>query len=210
MKESQTKGDRMLDERMTRSADNIMSDQSDKEYYKESSFAERARRQREIYQESAAQFNGLSAPARSTSARPQTSPEQPIEQDSAMAEAVASEEETEQEEDSVMQVPKSQEAPQSSTEEDKENFNEPLDAAAAASAHERLSQVLGYQPVETPSREHFDVENSDAIGHQRALASQSNGQINGMVRYSQVMVKHSQPSVVEGLSTSSPSSAASV
>ncbi|KAJ5425171.1 hypothetical protein N7465_000241 [Penicillium sp. CMV-2018d] len=156
-------------------------------------FVERARRQREIDQESAAQFNGLSAPARSTSARPQTSPEQPIEQDSAMGEAVASEEETEQEEDSVMQVPKSQEAPQSSTEEDKENFNEPLDAAAAASAHERLSQVLGYQPVESPSREHFDVENSDAIGHQGALASRSNGQMNGMVHSSHVMVKDSQP-----------------
>ncbi|KAK9859077.1 hypothetical protein MYU51_016061 [Penicillium brevicompactum] len=194
MKESQTKRDRMLDERMTRSADNIMSDQSDKEFYKESSFVERARRQREFDLESAAQFHGLSAPARSTSARPQTSPEQPIEKDQVMAEAVASEEETEQEEDSVMQVPKSQEGPQSSTEEDKENFNEPLDAAAAASAHERLSQVLGYQQVESPSREHFDVENSDAIDHQGALASLSNGQVNGMVRSSQVMVKDSQPS----------------
>ncbi|CAI7576504.1 unnamed protein product [Penicillium bialowiezense] len=194
MKESQTKRDRTLDDRMTRSADNIMSDQSDKEFYKDSSFVERARRQREIEQENAAQFNGLSAPARSTSVRLQTSPEQPIEHDQVMTEAVASEEETEQEDNSVMQVPKSQEGPQSSTEEDKENFDGPLDAAAAASAHERLSQVLGYQSVESPPRENFDVENSDAFDHQGAPLSHSQGHPNSTVRSSQVMVKDSQPS----------------
>ncbi|KAJ6186072.1 hypothetical protein N7519_007373 [Penicillium mononematosum] len=164
-------------ERLTRSAGNIQSDQSDKEFYKESSFVERARRQREIDEEAAAQFAGLSAPARSTSnlsARLRTSPKQlGGRQDQEMIEAVASEEETEQEED--MQVPRSQELPQSSAEEDKENYDgPPLDAAAAASAHDRLSQ--------------------NGIGHGDSFGSHNGGQPNGAMRSSQAMVKDSQPS----------------
>ncbi|KAJ5417283.1 uncharacterized protein N7487_000833 [Penicillium crustosum] len=201
MKESQTKRDRTLGERLTRSADNIQSDQSDKEFYKESSFIERARRQREIDEEAAAQFAGLSAPARSTlnlSARLQTSPEQPDEQeeDHEMIVAVASEEETEQEED--MQVPRSQELPQSSAEEDKENYDgpplDPAAAAAAASAHNRLSQVLGFEPIPSPSRVRVDEELEDVVALGGSLGSHNGGQPNGAMRSSQAMVKDSQPS----------------
>jgi len=194
MKESQTKRDRTLGERLTRSADNLHSDQSDKEFYKESSYVERARRQREIDEETAAQFNGLSAPARSTSAKPQTSHEQPIELDQVMTEAVASEEETEQEEDVVVQVPRSQEAPQSSMEEDKENYDGPLDAIPASSAHDRLSQVLGFQQIASPSRESLNGEIDDGMSRRDCLASHISEQPNGMVRSSQFMVKDSQPS----------------
>ncbi|KAJ5470602.1 hypothetical protein N7530_007959 [Penicillium desertorum] len=200
MKESQTKRDRTLGERLTRSAGNIQSDQSDKEFYKESSFVERARRQREIDEEAAAQFAGLSAPARSTSslsARLRTSPKQPGgRQDQEIIEAVASEEETEQEED--MQVPRSQELPQSSAEEDKENYDgPPLDAAAAAaaaSAHDRLSQVLGFEPIPSPSRVGVDEEMENGIGHGGSFGSHNGGQLNGAMRSSQAMVKDSQPS----------------
>ncbi|CAI7626992.1 unnamed protein product [Penicillium glandicola] len=201
MKESQTKRDRTLGERLTRSADNIQSDQSDKEFFKESSFIERTRRQREIDEEAAAQFAGLSAPARSTSnisARPQTSPEQPgeLQGDEEMIEAVASEEETEQEED--VQVLRSQEPPQSSAEEDKENYDgPPLDAAAAAaaaSAHNRLSQVLGLEPILSPSRVGVNEELEDGITHRGSFGSHNGGQPNGVMRSSQVMVKDSQPS----------------
>ncbi|CAG7926576.1 unnamed protein product [Penicillium olsonii] len=194
MKESQTKRDRTLDERMVRSADNILSDQSDREFYKESSHVEQARRQREFEAESAAQFKGLSAPARSSSARAQSPREQPTEDDQVMVDTVASEEETEQEEDSVMQVPKSQDAPQSSMEEDKENFDGPLDAAAAASAHDRLSQVLGYDTMASPSHERLDPENRDGMGRRGSVASYTDGQPNVIIRSSQIMVKDSQPS----------------
>ncbi|OQE39855.1 hypothetical protein PENCOP_c006G06658 [Penicillium coprophilum] len=198
MKESQTKRDRTLGERLTRSADNIQSEQSDKEFYKESSFIERARRQREIDEEAAAQFAGLSAPARSTpngSARLQTCPEQlrECQEDEETIEAVASEEETEQEEE--MQVPRSQEFPQSSAEEDKENYDgPPLDAAAAASAHDRLSQVLGLEPILSPSRVRLGEELEDETAHRDAFGSRNGAQLNGVVRSSQVMVKDSQPS----------------
>ncbi|KAJ5958776.1 uncharacterized protein N7479_005926 [Penicillium vulpinum] len=202
MKESQTKRDRTLGERLTRSADNIQSDQSDKEFYKESSFIERARRQREIDEEAAAQFAGLSAPARSTSnlsARAQTSPEQ-LEQpreDEEMIEAVASEEETEQEEED-MQVPRSQELPQSSAEEDKENYDgPPIDAAAAAAAanaHDRLSHVLGFKPIPSPSRVRVHDELEGGVAHRGSFGSHNGGQLNGVLRSSQVMVKDSQPS----------------
>ncbi|KAJ5229991.1 hypothetical protein N7489_010699 [Penicillium chrysogenum] len=197
MKESQTKRDRTLGERLTRSAGNIQSDQSDKEFYKESSFVERARRQRQIDEEAAAQFAGLSAPARSTSnlsARLRTSPKQPGgRQDQETIEAVASEEETEQEED--MQVPRSQELPQSSAEEDKENYDgPPLDAAAAASAHDRLSQVLGFEPIPSPSRMGVDEEMENGMGHGGSFGSHNGGQPNGAMRSSQAMVKDSQPS----------------
>ncbi|KAG0156116.1 hypothetical protein PDIDSM_3292 [Penicillium digitatum] len=194
MKESQTKRDRTLGERLTRSADNFQSDQSDKEFFKESSFIERARRQREIEEEAAAQFAGLSAPARSTSnlsARPQTSLEQLVERQPEMIDAIASDDETEQEDD--MQVPRSQELPQSSAEEDKENFDGPL-LDAAASAHDRLSQVLGFEPIPSPSRVRVDEELGNGIAHGGSFGSHNGGQPNGVLHSSQAMVKDSQPS----------------
>ncbi|KAJ5775555.1 uncharacterized protein N7511_000566 [Penicillium nucicola] len=192
MKESQTKRDRTLGERLTRSADNIQSDQSDKEFYKESSFVERARRQREIDEEAAAQFAGLRAPARSTSnlsARPTSRQHSP--QDVEMVDPVASEEETEQEEDSVVQVPQSQEPPPSSTEENKENYDgPPIDAAAAASAHERLSQALGFEAIEPPSAACLAAEPVDDIHRPCSFRSQTEPHF----RSSQMQVKDSQPS----------------
>jgi hypothetical protein len=192
MKESQTKRDRTLGERLTRSADNIQSDQSDQEFYKESSFVERARRQRGIDEEAAAQFAGLRAPARSTSnlsARPISRQHSP--QDVAIVDPVASEEETEQEEDSAVQVPQSQEPPPSSTEEDKENYDGPaLDAAAAASAHERLSQVLGFEAVEPPSAVDLDAEPEEEMNFPCSFRSQTEPNF----RSSQMQVKDSQPS----------------
>ncbi|OQD88146.1 hypothetical protein PENANT_c004G04958 [Penicillium antarcticum] len=192
MKESQTKRDRTLGERLTRSADNIQSDQSDKEFYKESSFVERARRQREIDEEAAAQFAGLRAPARSTSnlsARPTSRQHSP--QDIEMVEPVASEEETEQEEDSVVQVPQSQEPPPSSAEEDKENYDgPPVDAAAAASAHERLSQALGFEAIQSPTAICLDAEPEDVIIRPCSFRSQTEPNF----RSSQLQVKDSQPS----------------
>lgn len=194
MKESQIKRDHVINERLTRSADNIMSDQSDKEFYKESSFLERGRRQRAIELETATQFNGLSAPARSSSARPQTSPEQPFQHDQVMNEAVASEEETEQEDDVVMEVRLSQETPRPSMEEDKENFDGPLDSAAATSAHDRLSQVLGYQSIASPYRGEQMREDDDGLEYAGSPVLHTGEHPNGVVRSSQVMVKDSQPS----------------
>jgi hypothetical protein len=194
MQESQKKRDRTLGERLTRSADHLPSDQSDNEFYKESSFIERARRQREIDEEAAAQFAGLSAPARSTSARPQTSPEQPVEpQDEEMIQAVASEEETEQEEE--LQVPRSQEPLHYTAEEDKENYDgPPLNAAPATSAHDRLSQMLGFEPLPSPSHARADEALDDDMPRPGSFGSHNGGRPNGVSRSSQLMVKDSQPS----------------
>ncbi|KAJ5145867.1 uncharacterized protein N7515_000431 [Penicillium bovifimosum] len=194
MQESQKKRDRTLGERLTRSADHFPSDQSDKEFYKESSFIQRARRQREIDEEAPAQFAGLSAPARSTSARPQTTPAQPLEpQDDEMIHVVASEEETEQEEE--LQVPRSQEPLHSTAEEDKENYDgPPLDAAAAASAHGRLSQVLGFEQIPSPYHVTTDEEVNADMARAGSFVSHNEGQPTGVSRSSQVMVRDSQPS----------------
>ncbi|KAJ5576128.1 hypothetical protein N7535_003054 [Penicillium sp. DV-2018c] len=194
MQESQKKRDRTLEERLTRSADHVLSDQSDKEFYKESSFIQRARRRREIDEEAAAQFAGLSAPARSTSARAQTSSVQPREpQDDEMIQAVASEEETEQEEE--LQVPRSQEPLHSTAEEDKENYDgPPLDAAAAASAHDRLSQVLGFESILSPSHARTNEELNAGMAPPGSFGSHNEGQPSGVSLSSQVMVRDSQPS----------------
>ncbi|KAJ5794706.1 hypothetical protein N7457_001305 [Penicillium paradoxum] len=182
MKESQTKRDRTLGERLTRSADNLQSDQSDKEFYRESSFIERARRQREIDEEAAAQFAGLNFPEQLAGP-----------QDEQMIEAIASEEETEQEED--LQMPQSQEPHHSSTEEDKENYDgPPLDPTAAANAHGRLSQILGLEPIPSPSPEEDDTEMEDAMDCQGSFRTHNGNQPNGVLRSSQVMIKDSQPS----------------
>ncbi|KAL4951527.1 hypothetical protein BDW69DRAFT_186285 [Aspergillus filifer] len=158
--ESQANRDEKTNKRMTRSANDIYSEgQSDGEFDKESSFLERARRQRRIDQETAQQFAGLSAPARQSST-PQTRKERKTSSSSGDKERqepakttaapeklfeqnVGSEEETEQEEDVPKPTPRSQ-VPNSSTEEDKENCDDPaaLEMSNTESAHDRLSQAL--------------------------------------------------------------------
>ncbi|KAL4886333.1 hypothetical protein BJY04DRAFT_229381 [Aspergillus karnatakaensis] len=180
LKESQARRDNMAKERMTRSADHIYSeDHSDGEFDKEPSFIERARRQRRIDQETAAQFAAFSAPARqlshpasdigrrtrSVSGAPERQAwsdgratagcEAQHEPAVELQNAGISEEETEQEEELPQPTPRSL-VPNSSTEEDKENCNDPsaVSLSQAASAHDRLSQALSLHesPVAT-SRE---------------------------------------------------------
>ncbi|GAB1212933.1 hypothetical protein ATERTT37_002082 [Aspergillus terreus] len=165
MKESQAQRDKILRERMTRSAENIYSeDQSDGEFEKEPSFVERVRRQRMINEEAAAQFAAISAPARPESRRSRhseatSSPKRMERRDwadgagatrgdeqqgsVALLPGTTSEEETEQEEETYQPVSRSQEL-NVSAEEDKENCDEQsaTPVAAAADAHGRLSQVL--------------------------------------------------------------------
>ncbi|KAJ5104722.1 hypothetical protein NUU61_002069 [Penicillium alfredii] len=200
MKESQTKRDR--GERLTRSADNMHSeDQSDREFFKESSFVERARRQRQIDEEATAQFAGLTAPARSMSnlsARQGTvSPEAPADharEDDVMLQA-ASEEETEQEEELGPHVPRSPEPPHSSTEEDKENFNgPPALAIAAASSHDRLSQALRFGATPSPPRAEALTPTAVGSVRRRSFGSPENDPAVDVSRSSQVMVKDSQQS----------------
>ncbi|PYH42742.1 chromatin-binding protein RAD9 [Aspergillus saccharolyticus JOP 1030-1] len=70
MQESQTNRERLLTERMTRSADHMFpSDHSEDEFDKEPSFVERVRRQRSIDEEAKAQFAVVTAPARSDRGR---------------------------------------------------------------------------------------------------------------------------------------------
>ncbi|KAJ5620914.1 hypothetical protein N7510_004898 [Penicillium lagena] len=186
MKESQTNRERVHSERMTRSADDMPSeDHSDPEFFKESSFVERARRQRRIEEEAAAQFAGLTAPSRTSptmppphsdlthSGSPEHSVQEPQDVDM-MLHTGASEEETEHE-DVDQQVPRSQEFPYSSTEEDKENYNgPPVAVAAASSAHDRLSQILH--------------------GTQDPFDAHEDGQFEMANPPSQIMVMDSQPS----------------
>lgn len=173
MKESQAKRDRLVEERRTRSADNLHSgDQSDSEFEKEPSFVERLNRQRRIDEETRAQLANLTAPARPASSRrgkqvPATkSPlsrkwtddsavqilDDEIQELSAPVQnGGTSEEETEQEEDLDPPTCRSRQI-QSSTEEDKENYNVPLVHVPdpTISAHDRLSQAL-------------DLENSPSL-----------------------------------------------
>lgn len=179
MKESQTNREKVNSERLTRSADDMPSeDHSDTEFFKESSFVERARRQRRIEEEAAAQFAGLTAPARTSPTMPPPhsdlthsgSPEHSVQE----LQTGASEEETEHE-DVDQHVPRSQEYPHSSTEEDKENYNgPPIAVAAASSAHVRLSQVLH--------------------GTQDPFDAHEDGQVEMANPPSQIMVMDSQPS----------------
>ena len=193
LKESQSRRDRSLGERLTRSAGNMQQDDEiDQEFYKESSFVERARRQRELDEEAAAQFAALDAPARSKS-NVTTSPENPIlevHEDDPMPDAAGSEEETEQEEDLGPQVPQSQEVPHSS-EEDKENYNgPPVPIQAANSAHDRLSQVLTME--ESLSSRMNTMADPDIAYSRQSSIPQDHDQY--VCRSSQVMVKDSQQS----------------
>lgn len=184
MKESQANRHDMIRERMTRSADHIYSDdQSDGEFNKEPSFVERQRRQRKIREEAAGQLALLSAPARQSSEagdRAVSSPRAAERQESANGftgspqrhkptselQAVGtSEEETEQEEEIPKPIPRSQ-VPTSSTEEDKENCDDPSAASLShtESAHGRLSQALSLHenPLATRDQPQND-QAADAI-----------------------------------------------
>ncbi|KAB8199039.1 hypothetical protein BDV34DRAFT_231600 [Aspergillus parasiticus] len=156
MQESQAQRDMILRERMTRSADYIYSgDQSDGEFDKEPSFVEHIRRQRIIDEETREQLAGLSAPPRPAghkkSDEMSKSPSR-IEHQGNAAAGVTSEEETEQEDELCQRMCRSQD-PNPSTEEDKENHNDPSTTplAAATSAHDRLSQALALDGVPSPS-----------------------------------------------------------
>ncbi|KAL2863494.1 uncharacterized protein BJX67DRAFT_390622 [Aspergillus lucknowensis] len=152
-------------ERMTRSADHIYSeDQSDSEFDKVPSFIERSRRRNMIDQEAAPQLAAVSAHARPGSRRDMRTglSGAPERRDSTDGSTVVisgesrrptpeshavgmSEEETEQEEELPEPVARSH-PPNSSTEEDKENCNDPsmLGLSHTASAHDRLSQALSF------------------------------------------------------------------
>lgn len=188
LKDSQSRRDKSLGDRLTRSANNMQtSDDLDHEFYKESSFVENARRQRQIDEETAAQFAALNAPSRSTTG-PVTSPSHTTDErrpDEPAHEAAGSEEETEQEDDLGPQVPQSQEIMQSS-EEDKENYNgPPVCTDTTSSAHDRLSQALAIDEHESMAD-----QGSAVPSQHHPTAFPSNEQYSG--RSSQVVVKDSQ------------------
>ncbi|EPS34591.1 hypothetical protein PDE_09555 [Penicillium oxalicum 114-2] len=188
LKDSQSRRDKSLGERLTRSADNMQtSDELDHEFYKEPAFVENARRMRRIDEETAAQFAALKAPSRSTS-RSDTSPMHPatdLPEDVAVEEA-GSEEETEQEEDLGPQVPQSQDT-MLSQEEDKENYHgPPLHMDATNTAHDRLSQVLATDGHESMAN-HIGP---NPIHDSASIAVPVNDHHSG--RSSQVMVQNSQ------------------
>ncbi|KAE8145947.1 hypothetical protein BDV25DRAFT_144172 [Aspergillus avenaceus] len=184
MKESQAQRDRILRERMARSAEHIYSDDhSDGGLDKEPSFVEHMRRQRMIEEETRPQLATLSAPARPSSCKnpgePCVSPwgqsdsrdganaAKPAvleeDQQGTVAAGVTSEEETEQEEEPCQQVSRSQEL-NATTEEDKENCNDlaATTLAAATNAHDRLSQALNLDKSPVFNRNsHFQSEGHD-------------------------------------------------
>lgn len=194
LKESQARRDKTLGERLTRSADNMQSDEIDREFYRESSFVENARRQREINEETAAQFAALNPPSPSANNNMAALPDQPVHhvhEDYAMLAVAGSEEETEQEEEAGPQVPQSQE-PLQSSEEDKENYNvPPLVVDGPSSAHDRLSQALALE--QSPSFR-LNSMNETGIGHDRQESEGPHDRDHYMGRSSQVMVKDSQQS----------------
>lgn len=188
MEESQAERDRLLGQRVSRSAEHINpEDQSDGEFDKEPSFIRRLRHQRMINEEASAQFASLSAPMRPSSrsekddklrSSPHNEPEtrnqsgspRVVAQEEPHEDAVnprggTSEEETEQEEDLDRPVPSSQ-RPHSSAEEDKENFNDPSasNESAAAGSHDRLAQVLAFP--ETLSQLDGPLSKESADTHQ--------------------------------------------
>ncbi|KAJ5759850.1 hypothetical protein N7520_007006 [Penicillium odoratum] len=187
MKESQSRRDKSLGERLTRSADDMHSDDPiEQEFNKESSFVKNARRQRLFDEETAAQFAALNAPSRSENRA--TSPAYLHVDETA---AAGSEEETEQEDEIAPQVLQSQEHPPSS-EEDKENYNGPLSLVhEAGSAHDRLSQALA---MESEPASRVDAGPGHDIGtyHVSSVEIYDRDLYSG--RSSQVMVKDSQQS----------------
>ncbi|KAL4991617.1 fungal Rad9-like Rad53-binding-domain-containing protein [Aspergillus falconensis] len=186
VKESQANRNDMARERMTRSADNIYSDdQSDGEFYKEPSFIERIKRKRRVDEEAAAQFSRVSAPARHSSeieertggraiSSSRVSERRDLEDSGAAVQpeqqgiasdlqAVGtSEEETEHEEELPKPMPRSQ-GLNPSTEEDKENCDDlPVALSHTESAHDRLSQALSFHESPTSTRRELAQTFSDA------------------------------------------------
>ncbi|KAJ6110332.1 hypothetical protein N7486_002567 [Penicillium sp. IBT 16267x] len=186
MKESQSRRDKSLGERLTRSTDDMHSDDPlDQEFNKESSFVENARRKRLFDEETAAQFAALNSPVRFENRA--TSPEY-LDMHVEETGAAGSEEETEQEDDMGPQVPQSQELPHSS-EEDKENY--PSMVNETDSAHDRLSQVLG---METEPLSRADARPEHDIGSTQLGSIEVHDRDPYSGRSSQVMVKDSQQS----------------
>ncbi|KAJ5723723.1 hypothetical protein N7488_001758 [Penicillium malachiteum] len=185
MKESQSRRDRSLGERLTRSADDMESDDPlDQEFNKESSFVENARRQRRLNEETAAQLAALRAPSRSSDRV--ASPESVIMHN----DAAGSEEETEQEDEIPAQVPQSQELPESS-EEDKENYNGPPPVIGTNSAHDRLSQALA---MDSGPSSQVDAIMEDVVQTTQPNSTEGQHQDQSTGRSSQIMVKDSQQS----------------
>lgn len=179
MKESQARRERILQERLTRSAEHIYAeDQSDGEFEKEPSFVERIIRQKTVDQEALAQFAGVAAPARASSRRrtgddETTSPSRKLKQrdqadrlrtpafppdshetDTAFQSGALSEAETEHGVDLARSQP-TQQGPSLSTEEDKENCNDDSEhcLATTTSAHDRLSQALSLHDDSSPQED---------------------------------------------------------
>ncbi|KAF5867191.1 hypothetical protein ETB97_004112 [Aspergillus alliaceus] len=217
MKESQVQRDRILRERMTRSAEHIYSeDQSDGEFDKEPSFVERIRRQKIIDEETTAQLANLSAPSRPASRKnpdkmsksPCGQPDQRNWSDAVKpatsgtghqgttSAGATSEEETEQEDDSCQQISRFQE-PNSTTEEDKENCINPsaTPIAVAASVHDRLSQALALENGTPSCSRRGSLQDTEQL-HLRSHGAGDN-QPDETGRSSQVyIVKDSQRSPV--------------
>ncbi|GLA96154.1 hypothetical protein AtubIFM57143_003619 [Aspergillus tubingensis] len=177
MQESQANRDKALHERMTRSANHVYSDQSDGEFDKEPSFVERMRRRKMFDHEADAQLVELTAPARPSSRRGNQAdmmlnpvsevPEGPDLTDGSSGEVeevreqgstelqhgALSEEETEQEQEDDLEQPTPRPYDlDGSAEEDKENCHDlSTTSAAAASAHDRLSQALALHESPCPT-----------------------------------------------------------
>ncbi|KAE8351751.1 hypothetical protein BDV28DRAFT_13774 [Aspergillus coremiiformis] len=211
MKESQAQRDRILRERMTRSAVHLYSEgHSDDEFDKEPSFVERIRRQRIIDEDTTPRLASLSAPPRPTSRKNSdkmsTSPRGQTDQSDTVkptapenqpqgttAAGTTSEEETEKEDESCRQVARSQEL-NPPTEEDKENCKDPsaTPMGTATSTHDRLSQALALDGICSTNREE---SMQGAAGLHSRTHSADNEQLDGTSRSSQVyIVKDSQRS----------------
>lgn len=215
MEESQAERERLLGQRMTRSADHINhEDQSDSEFNKEPSFVRRLRRQRMIDEEATAEFASLAA--RPTSSHSNTkddiprAPEaknrrgvsrepeledEPHEHDAVPQHGAISEVETEQDEDLDRPAPPALE-PDPSTEEDKENYNEPSASSrsAVAGSHDRVSPAIAVPQSQSQSARASDQELADSL--QCSRSPDRVGQTGEVSRSSQgFVVKDSQQSV---------------
>ncbi|GLA39272.1 hypothetical protein AnigIFM63309_006609 [Aspergillus niger] len=192
MQESQANRDKALHERMTRSANHVYSDQSDGEFDKEPSFVERMRRRKMFDHEADAQLVELTAPARPSSRRGNQAnmiinpvsevPEGPDLTDGSSGEVeevreqgstglqhgALSEEETEQEQEDDLEQPTPRPYElDGSAEEDKENCHDlSTTSAAAASAHDRLSQALALHESPCPT-------NGEAVNERERSLSRS-------------------------------------
>ncbi|KAL1970907.1 hypothetical protein VTN77DRAFT_2741 [Rasamsonia byssochlamydoides] len=221
MKESQTRRERVIEERRARSAENLNSeDQSDSEFEKEPSFVQRLNRQRRIDEEANAQLVNVTAPARSNlqqsgrQPRPSRSPSGRDRRGKVHGSESAivttghetqgstlpfqsggtSEEETEQEDDFVPPTSQSR-PPLSSTEEDKENYNGPpiRIPETTARAHDRLSQALELQA--SPSLLRTPPADKITMSPQHAANKDHTSGFEELTTSSQVInVRDSQPS----------------